>query len=353
MRVSDAQIGAKLVSKEVPILASGKAKRRREVLPLLEGALLGSAVVFPLVFPDYLTVFATRAVVLSLFALSFDMIWGYGGILSFGQALFFGSAGYGVAIMARDLGVTSVVLVLPAAMLIGLVIALLFAAFLFFGKKKPTVAFVALGTLAGSYGAERIARGWYYLGGQNGIPSIPPMTFGSYEILEGPTYYYLALAVLVLSYLGCRFIVRSQFGLALAAVREQETRVAFFGYRTSRIKAVVFGLSGAMAGLSGGLYTFHEGFVWPTVLGIVLSTQVMLYVLFGGAGSLLGAVLGAMIIEAMSFWLSGSYQEVWPMVLGMLLLAVILFRPSGLIGMCLSERERVGSFGRGRNDVTS
>ena len=134
------------------------------------------------------------------------------------------------------------------------------------------------------------------------------MTIGSSELSEGPAYYYLALTILVLCYLGCRFIVRSQFGLALAGVREQEARVAFFGYRASRIKAVVFCLSGAMAGLSGGLYTFHEGFIWPTVLGIILLPSDA-YVLFGGAGTLLGAVIGTIIIETMSFWLSGTYQE--------------------------------------------
>src|SRR6266849_11123871 len=318
---------------------------RRKVLPVVEGLTLAVAILLPLVLQDYLTVFATRVIILSLFALSFDLVWGYAGIMSFGQALFFGSAGYGVALLARDLDITAIVLVLPAAALIGLTTSLLLGGFLLLGRHPSSVIFVSLGTLTGSYAADRLARGWYYLGGQNGIPSISPMTLGSAEITEGPVYYYLALGILVVVYLLCRFLVRSQFGLALAGMREQEARIAFFGYRVQQLKAIVFSLAGAIAGLAGGLYTFHEGFVWPNMLGVVFSTQVVLYVLFGGSGTLIGAVIGAIIIEGVSFWLSDNYRDVWPIILGVLLLLVILFRPLGLISFVLGERERVGSFG--------
>ena len=82
------------------------------------------------------------------------------------------------------------------------------------------------------------------------------------------------------------------------------------------------------------------------MLGVVMSTQVVLYVLFGGSGTLIGAVIGTIVIEAVSFWLSNSYQDIWPIILGVLLLLVILFRPAGLISLFVSERERVGDFGR-------
>src|SRR6266566_2807481 len=325
--------------------AAGQAGSGRKVLPIVESVVLVAALVAPLVLQDYLTVFATRVIILALFALSFDLVWGYAGIMSFGQALFFGSAGYGVALLARDLDITSILLVLPAAALIGLIVSLLLGGFLLLGRHPSSVIFVALGTLTGSYAADRLARGWYYLGGQNGIPSIPPMTLGSTEITEGPVYYYLALGVLVVVYLLCRFLVRSQFGLALAGLRENEQRIAFFGYKAQHLKAIVFAVGGMIAGLAGGLYAFHEGFVWPNMLGVVISTQVVLYVLFGGSGTLIGAVIGAIIIEGVSFWLSDNYRDVWPIILGVLLLLVILFRPLGLISFVLGERERVGSFG--------
>jgi branched-chain amino acid transport system permease protein len=325
---------------------AGQTTTRRKVLPIVEILTLAVTLILPFVLQDYLTVFATRVAILALFALSFDLVWGYAGIMSFGQALFFGSAGYGVALLGRDLNITSILVVLPAGMLIGLVFSLLIGGFLLLGRHPSSVIFVSLGTLTGSYAADRLARGWYYLGGQNGIPSIPSMTLGSYEITEGPVYYYLALGILVVVYLLCRFLVRSQFGLALAGLRENEQRIAFFGYKVQHLKAIVFTVGGTIAGLAGSLYAFHEGFVWPSMLGVVFSTQVVLYVLFGGSGTLIGAVIGAVIIEGVSFWLSDNYRDVWPIILGVLLLLVILFRPLGLISFALGERERVGSFGR-------
>jgi branched-chain amino acid transport system permease protein len=339
------------MTEATPIPALGiadqaRAPRRWQMLPLMEIAVLVIGLALPLVLKDYLTVYATRVLILCLFALSFDLVWGYAGIMSFGQAVFFGSAGYGVALIARDLDLTSILIVLPAGILIGFVFALLLGGFLLLGRHPASVIFVSLGTLTGSYACDRLARGWYYLGGQNGIPSIPPMTLGSYEFEEGPIYYYMALGFLLLVYLLCRFLVRSQFGLALAGLRENEQRIAFFGYKVQHLKAIIFSLSGAIAGMAGSLYAFHEGFVWPNMLGVVMSTQVVLYVLFGGSGTLIGAVIGTVVIEAVSFWLSNSYQDIWPIILGALLLLVILFRPAGLASLLLSERERVGSFGR-------
>ncbi len=91
------------------------------------------------------------------------------------------------------------------------------------------------------------------------------------------------LGILFVVYLLCRFLVRSQFGLALAGLRENEQRIAFFGYKVQHLKAIIFAIGGAIAGLAGSLYAFHEGFVWPNMLGVVISTQVVLYVLFGGS----------------------------------------------------------------------
>ena len=144
-------------------LRAGRS-RRWQVLPIIEITVLVIGALLPLVLKDYLTIYATRVLILCLFALSFDLVWGYAGIMSFGQAVFFGTAGYGVALIARDLGVTSILLVLPAGLLIGLAFALLLGGFLLLGRHPSSVIFVSLGTLTGSYAADRVARGWYYLG---------------------------------------------------------------------------------------------------------------------------------------------------------------------------------------------
>jgi branched-chain amino acid transport system permease protein len=315
------------------------------IVAALEVLLLSVFALLPLALQHFWVIFVTRVLILALLALSFDLVWGFAGIMSFGQALFFGAAGYVVALLARDAGVTSVFVVLPAALAVGLALAFLVASFLLLGRNPPSLTFVALGTLTGSYAGDRLARGWYYLGGQNGIPSIPTMTAGPVQITEGVTYYYLALAFLIAVYAACRFLVGSQFGLALAGIRINEARMAFFGYHVQLLKAVVFSVAGAVAGIAGGLYAFHEGFVWPNMLGVILSTQIVLYTLFGGVGTLIGAVIGVIAIEIVSFVLADAYPTVWPVILGVLLLVIILFRPSGLISLFVPRRARLGVFG--------
>jgi len=320
--------------------------KSRRMIPWVEGTVLVLFFLLPVVLDDFWVLFFTRVLILGLLALSFDLVWGYAGILSLGQALFFGMAGYSCALLATELGITSILILLPTAALVGLTVALVLAAMVILGKRVPTTVFVALGTLTGSYVVERLARGWSYVGGQNGIPSLPRLTLGQHEITEGRVYYYLALAILTAIYLALRWLVRSQFGLVLAGIREQETRMPFLGYKVQNYKGVVFELAGLIAGVSGGLYAFHEGYVGPGQLGPVLSTQVVLYVLFGGVGTLIGAIIGVLTIDLFSFHLSEQWETGWPIVLGLLLLAVVTLRPTGVIGIFVSERERVGSFGK-------
>ncbi len=319
---------------------------RRRVIPLVEIVLLALFILLPMVLENFWVVFFTRVLIFGLLAISFDLVWGYVGVLSFGQALFFGAGAYTVAIFTRDLGIDSIFLVLPIAVLVGFALAAFMGWFLLIGPIPPSLIFVALGTLTGSYAAERLALSWYYLGGPNGIPSISAMTVASRPIYEGVEFYYLALGFLTLIYLLCRWLVRSQFGLVLAGLRQQEERITFFGYRAPVFKAGVFAMSGAIAGLGGSLLAFHDGFVWPNLLGVILSTQAVLYVLFGGVGTLIGAIIGVTAIEYLSLELADRFPGVWPVVLGVLLLVVIRFRPTGLVGLLVGERERVGSFGK-------
>ena len=319
---------------------------KRRVIPYIEAVLLVVFLFLPLAVDDFWVLFVTRVFILGMLALSFDLVWGYAGILSFGQALFFGVAGYCCALLATKAGITSILLLLPVAALAGLAVSLLLAFLVILGKRVPTTVFVALGTLTGSYVVERLARGWSYVGGQNGIPSLPRLTLFGHEIAEGPVYYYFALAILALIYLGLRWLTHSQFGLVLAGIREQEARITFFGYHVQNYKGVVFAIAGLIAGISGGLYAFHEGYVGPGQLGPVLSTQVVLYVLFGGVGTLIGGIIGVAMIDLFSYHLSQQWETGWPIVLGLLLLIVVMFKPTGLIGFLVTARERVGSFGR-------
>jgi len=334
----------------VPAFRVVVARRRVPVLLLIEllVALVLLVVPFALAERIELITLMTNVLILSMLAISFDLCWGYSGIMSFGQAFFFGVSGYVVALVGRDLAFSQIWGTLPLAMLIGLVLALLFALFLLLGRRTPTPIFVALGTLTGSYAAERLVSGWRYVGAGNGLSSVKLLQAGSYEFVEGVPFYLLVLGLLAVVYLGARVLVRSQFGLVLAGLRQNEDRLAFFGYHVQLFKAAVFAVAGAIAGLSGALYAYHQGFIGPGNMGPALSTIVVIYALLGGAGTLVGPVLGTAFIEILSYWLADIdvIKPVWPIVLGLVLLLVVTFQPSGLLGMLVSTRERIGSYGR-------
>lgn len=331
-----------------PAIPAGATIRRPRVaiLPLIELAGLATLLLLPLRLEDFGLAFVTRAMILALLAISFDLVWGYAGILSFGQALFFGVGAYAVALLGRDLGWAQAVVTLPLAALLAGLAALLLAWFLLLGRRPPSVIFVSLGTLTGSYAAERLVNASAYLGGRNGISGVPVLQLGGFEVLEGARFYGLALAVLAVVYVASRLVVRSQLGLVMAGVRDEERRLLFLGYRVPLFKALIFTFAGLVAGLAGGLYAYHEGYAGPVSLGMQLSTQAVLYTLFGGTGTLAGAVLGAFVIESLSLVLSGASPQFWPVMLGLLLLAVIVFQRTGLLGLMIPERERVGRFGR-------
>lgn len=325
------------------------APRTRRVLPLLEIIALLAALVTPLFLserPELITL-ATNILILSLLAISFDLCWGYSGIMSFGQALFFGVAGYVVALIGRDFEFSHAWGMLPLAMLVGLVLSFAFAAFLLLGRKTPTVIFVALGTLTGSYAAERLVSGWQYVGAGNGLSAIKLLQIGPYELIEGTGFYFLALGLLLVCYLAARYLTRSQFGLVLAGMRQNEERLAFFGYRIQLFKALIFSFAGLIAGLSGALFAYHQGFIGPGSMGPGLSTMAVLYALFGGTGTLIGPVVGTFLIETISYVLADqdAIKQYWPVILGVVLLLVVMFRPTGILGLFVSERERIGSYG--------
>lgn len=333
--------------------SGGDRRKPCGIIPVLEGGVLIALLIVPHVTSDFHTIIASRMLLLAMLAISFDLCWGYSGIMTFGQALFFGTAGYVAALLANKAGFVQIWGIVPISMLVGLVGSFLVAWFLLLGKRTPTIIFVALGTLTASYAAERLVAGWQWVGAANGMSVWDFMKIGSFELEPGPVFYYIILGFLVLSYLASRWVVRSQLGLVLAGMRQNEERLAFFGYRVQRFKALVFSFAGMIAGLSGGLYTFHEGFIGPGSMGIGLSTYAVLYGLFGGVGTLLGAVLGVAAIETIAFTLSDIDQlkSYWPVILGVIMLIVVAYRPTGIMGFLITPRERIGSFGIDRRET--
>ncbi len=323
-------------------------KRLRRVIPIIEVLLLAALLLLPHFVTDFHTIIITRMLILGLLAISFDLCWGYSGIMTFGQALFFGMSGYVIALLANKAEFVQLWGIVPIGMLVGLFVSFFIGWFLLLGKRTPTIIFVALGTLTASYAAERMVAGWQWVGAGNGMSIYDFLKFGSFEIEPGQLFYYIALGFLVLGYLASRWLVGSQFGLVLAGMRQNEERLAFFGYRVQTFKALVFCFAGMLAGLAGSLYAHHEGFIGPASMGIGLSTFAVLYALFGGVGTLIGPLLGVGAIETIAFVLSDQddIKNYWPVVLGVIMLVVVAYKPAGLLGFVVRERERIGSFGK-------
>lgn len=303
-------------------------------------ALLGLLVAVPLLSRDGFFVDRIgRFLLLAVFAISVDLIWGYGGMFTFGQAAFFGGAGYVVGILTTregwilplPLGVT-----LVAAVAASGVLALAISFFTFSGRGALRGVEFAVVTLAVSVALERLANaGGTTTGGQNGIL----MTSGLGPFHRGHAFYLIAALVLVGTYLGVKGYLRSRPGLVLRGIGQNEERIELLGYDVPSVKRWTFALSGAIAGLAGGLFYVHEGIVSPAAVGVGASTLVLLWVVLGGRGTLIGPVVGAVALPYLTARLSGTLLDSWLVVVGVILVVVILVIPAGIFGFLTREKK--------------
>jgi branched-chain amino acid transport system permease protein len=289
---------------------------------------------------SYWLIALTRALLLSVLAVSTNLAWGVTGIFTLGQAVFFGFGAYTVGLLATKSDVTSLFLLAPAAAGVGLVAGLAIGAFLFFGRRRVGELYVGLVTLALTYALERLANTWGAIGAGNGIAGVPLPTVLSTEVETGLPFFWLALAVL-LAVLGLGWwLLRSQFALVMRAVRDDDERAEFLGYRRPVVQLAVFSAVAALGALAGGIYALEEGFVSPSFLGVALSTQVLVYILLGGRGTLVGPVLGVLVLEVGGQRVQESLPSEWPIIVGAMLLLVILFLPGGLMDLRSRLRRR-------------
>lgn len=300
------------------------------------GLLLAAASALPMLTDGYILYVLPEYFTYGLLALSLGLLWGQVGILSFGQAAFFLAGAYAAGLLLKAGGVTSsLFLVLPIAALLGALIAMVAGYFLFTGGVRAT--YFVLVTLALSILAERLAVNYSGItGGWNGMfINRPELSFGPLGSLsfygDVPMYYFL-LTLLVGGFLAVRAIVHSRFGKMLIGVRENEDRMLSMGVDTAIIKTLAFGLSGAVAGLAGALFAMHTGFVSPSVGGVLFSTEVVVWVAIGGRLSLLGAVVGGILIAGLSNYLSAIVPDYWRLILGIVFILVIVFFKRGLAG---------------------
>jgi ABC-type branched-subunit amino acid transport system permease subunit len=291
----------------------------------------------PFVVGNYWTGQLTAYLVYGLLAMSLSLVWGYGGILCFGQAMFFGIGGYIMAVLTKGMigpELTSSYLGLIAAMGGSALFALALGYFLFAGR-GISGAYLAIITLAMALVLERLMNNWYELGGYNGLLNVPPITltfFGaSYELWEKMPTFYAILAVVVLVYFLVTWLLGSAYGLKLTAIRTHPDRLASLGYNVLTIRLSVFALGAAIAGLAGALFVTLDGFASPTLIGFTLSTEALIWVAIGGKEMLLAALLGAILTRTAESWLSEIFGDYWILILGIAFMISVVLLPKGLL----------------------
>jgi ABC-type branched-subunit amino acid transport system permease subunit len=258
----------------------------------------------------------TVYIIMAILALSLALVWGYGGILCFGQSAFFGLGAYAYAIAMFNMGESTAPFLL--AILLPAAFAALLGYFMFYGRISDvylgvitlTVTLILFNSVNSTAGPEYhigVAR----LGGFNGIPSIPPLNVPGNRDLALDLYgmFYLSMALLIATYFGLRWLLISRFGRVIVAIRENERRAEFLGYDARLYKLLIFTISGAIAGLAGCLFANWGAFVSPTIFGLAQSAQIIIWVIVGGRGTLIGPVVGCIGIQWLTATL-GSMQLV-------------------------------------------
>lgn len=275
-----------------------------------------------------------------MLAISVDLVWGYTGLLTLGHAAYFGAGAYLTAKVTEEIpAIPELVVVFVMAPIFGAVLTFLVGWFLFSADVKG--AYFAIATLIVAVIFERITQQFTgFLGGFNGLSGIPSLSIGSFEfttIIE----YYTVLLVLVGIYIGARLLTTSAFGRALKGIREDQKRTEAFGYNTELCRLLVFTLSGGIAAVAGGMYATIDGFVSPPLIGFILSTALVIWVAVGGRGTLLGAVVGALLIQFLESELSDLILNFWEIALAVVFVTVVIAAPGGIVGLVDSDSRAI------------
>lgn len=290
---------------------------------------LAVLVVLPFTLTSYQLGLLTKILIFALFAMSLNLILGYAGLPSLGHAAYFGIGSYTVGLLA--------VKVLDNFWLdfgAGLVMATLTAALFGFLALRAQGSYLLMITLALAQVVWGIAFGWRALtGGDDGLPGVPRPAAGlPMSLADNISFYYFTLVLTLLGTWVMWIVIRSPFGAALVGIRESERRMEVLGYNTWLYKYVAFVIAGLLAGLSGNLFVYYNGFVSPAYLSVIFSASALIMVILGGAGTLLGPALGAAVIVYLENAISAQTER-WLTVLGLIYVAVTLFAPAGLMGL--------------------
>ncbi len=336
--------------------------RRGLLAPLLVST---GGIIAVFLLPQFVGLFTLLQVtvyaVMAILALSLALIWGFAGILCFGQAAFFGLGAYGYAVAAFNVVDTS------GAVIAGIALPAAFAAalgyFMFYGRLNDVyvgvvtlvvtlILFKFMGHTAGSEYKIGQAR----LGGFNGIPAVPTVTMpGDPQSMAGPReLFYLTGGALTATYLGLSIFLNGQFGRTIVAIRENELRAQLLGYDVRLRKLIVFAVGGGIAGLAGVLFVNWGAFVSPDVFSLATTAKIIIWVIVGGLGTLVGPIIGAIGLEYVTRQLGAGAQTVINsnLVLGAILLVFVLAVPRGVVPTVAAIWQNWRSAAARRSDPT-
>ena len=317
-----------------PLAMSGKISKDKYLFVVL----VFGFVLYPLFSNVYLIDMVSTALILGIFALSLDLIWGYSGVLNLGHAAFFGLGAYSFVLTMKHVDAFNpIYMALFAAVFLPMLLALIIGFITFISG--TTEIYFAIITLSVSLLLEKFALVWYdFTGGSNGIINIPVLTFNipkfvSFSLDSPIKYYYFIIVVSLILFILCKRIVSSPFGKVCIAIKENEQRTKVLGYNTAKYRILIYCISGGIAGLAGAMFGPLKAIVYPGLFGLLLSAQVLIWVAVGGRGTLSGAFLGAVIINILEAYLSDVSVMAYLIALGLVFILVVLLLPQGFAGL--------------------
>lgn len=307
--------------------------RRRMAMAAMFAAALVALAAVPFLLPGFYVSLASRILIVALFALAFNVVFGMGGMPSLGHAAFFGLAGYtvGLGVTRWDWGFATIVVV---ALLLGAAMGAVFGLL----TQRTKGIYLLLLTLALGQAVWGLAFQQVTLTrGDNGISGV------ARDVIPlGPLpYYHFVLVVTVAAAAVLWVFARSAVGRTIVGCRESPTRMTALGYPVGTYRVVAFVVSGTFSALAGVLYAWHFRFVSPDMLAWETSAMVLVVAVLGGARTFAGPAVGAAVIIGLEFWVS-LHTDRWMTVLGLVYIAVILFLPDGLLGLGDRLRRRGG-----------
>jgi branched-chain amino acid transport system permease protein len=287
----------------------------------------------PLVLPSFLVVVMTEIAIVALFATAFNLLMGFGGMVSFGHAAYFALGAYAAAVLVKQ-AAWPMPLALAASPFVAAAGALFFGFFIV----RLTHTYFAMLSLAFAQIVFTVVFKWKNLtGGDDGILNLWPP-----PALKSPlAYCYFTLAVAGAAMLALRAIVDSPFGYALRAIRENPRRARFIGVNVRRHQLLAFVLSGFFSGLAGGLFAFFNGSVFPDFAYLNKSFEPLVVVLLGGIQSFFGPLAGAVGFKILETFIARQWPVYWPLFLGSAVVLVVVALPQGFVGLLQRRSWRI------------